>query len=70
MAQGVKTLATKTNDLSSSPRSHMVEGENQLLPVVLCSLHTCCDGVHSPLHPLLTHAHTDAHINIFKNYFS
>lgn len=28
MAQWVKTLSTKSNDLGSIPRTHMVEGEN------------------------------------------
>lgn len=59
MAQGVKTVATKTNDLSSSPRSHMVEGENQLLPVVLYTR-----AVMVCIHPYThsSHMHTQMHI--------
>ena len=30
MAQGIKVLATKPDDLSSIPRVYMAEGENQL----------------------------------------
>lgn len=35
MAQGVKVLATKSNDLSSNPGTHLVEGENHVLVVVV-----------------------------------
>lgn len=31
MAQGVRVLATKPDYLGSIPRTHMVEGEDQLL---------------------------------------
>ena len=31
MAQQVKVLAIKSDDLSLTPRTHMVGGENQLL---------------------------------------
>lgn len=33
--QSVKVLATKPDSLSSIPRNHVVEGENQLRQVVL-----------------------------------
>lgn len=39
MAHWVKALATKPDDPSWIPRMHMVEGENELLQVVL-SLYT------------------------------
>lgn len=35
MAQWVKVLASKPVDLSSIPKTHAVEGENQLTKVVL-----------------------------------
>ena len=35
MSQQVWTLAAKMDNLSSIPRTHMVEEENQLLQVVL-----------------------------------
>lgn len=38
IAQWVKILATKPNNLSLNPGLHMVEGENQLLQVVYISL--------------------------------
>jgi hypothetical protein len=34
MAQQIKVLATKSKDLSSVLRNHMVEGKKQLLQVV------------------------------------
>jgi X-X-X-Leu-X-X-Gly heptad repeat protein len=30
VAQQVKALASRSNDLSSSPRTHLMEGENQI----------------------------------------
>ena len=38
MAQWVKALATKLDDLGSMPRTHMMEGKNQLS--YMCSLTT------------------------------
>ena len=35
MAQWMRVLTTKPGNLSSIPRTHMVEGENRLLQVVL-----------------------------------
>jgi hypothetical protein len=35
LAQRLKVPITKTNDLSSTPRTRVIEGENQLLQVVL-----------------------------------
>lgn len=35
MVQWVKSLVVKTDGLSSIPGTHTLEGENQLLPVVL-----------------------------------
>lgn len=40
MAQWVKVLASKPVDLSSIPKTHAVEGENQLTKVVLQSPYT------------------------------
>lgn len=39
MAQGIEALAAKPGDLSSIPRTHMVEGEKCLLQVVLWPPH-------------------------------
>lgn len=50
-------LATKINDLSSSPRGHAVAGESQLLKVVLCSLHTCREQCALPLCTPYIHTH-------------
>lgn len=33
------TLAVKPDDLSSIPRTHMLEGENRRLIIVFCSFH-------------------------------
>lgn len=41
MAQEVKVLASKPDDLSSIPGSHTTKGENQLLKVVLCFIYRC-----------------------------
>lgn len=38
MAQQVKALVTKTEDLSSKPGTYIVEGENQSPPNTLCLL--------------------------------
>lgn len=46
MAQQVEELATLLDDLSSSHRTHVVEGENLCLQVVLWPLRR-----HSYLHP-------------------
>jgi hypothetical protein len=35
MSQGVKVFATKLDNLSLIPRTHIMEGENRLLQVVL-----------------------------------
>lgn len=40
MSQRVKGLATKTEDLSVIPRTHMVERENRFLQVVPLTTHT------------------------------
>lgn len=39
MAQEVKARATKFDDLNTSPRTHMLEGENQFLQVVVWHPH-------------------------------
>jgi hypothetical protein len=39
VAQQVKAPATKPDDPSSIPGTHMVEGENQLLQCPLTSMH-------------------------------
>ena len=41
MAQQVKALAAKPDDLSSSPRIRVMEGEHQLPQVSLCLSHVC-----------------------------
>lgn len=55
MPQQGGVLATKCDNLSSSPRPHIVERENQLLPVVLwlSHMHVC---VRACTH---THTHTN-----------
>lgn len=57
MFQGVKVLQAKPGDLSLIPKSHMVEGENQPLQVVLrpssCAL-VC-----------MTHTHAHTHLKHF-----
>lgn len=40
MVQQVRALAAKLDDLSSTPETQMVEGENEVLQVVLCP-HRC-----------------------------
>lgn len=66
MTQWVKGLATKHDDLGSVTRSHMVEGENQLLQVTQplaptmarvyatskCNLKAFKDTHSTDLHPL------------------
>lgn len=47
MAQWVKALDAKPDDLSSVPGIHIIEGENQLLEVVLWLPHVYC-GMHTP----------------------
>lgn len=51
MAQQVKTLATKPDDMSLFPQTHMVEGDNQL-PTVFS--------------PLCMHMYTHKYMYIFK----
>ena len=36
MDQQMEVIAAKLDDLSSSPRTHVVEGENQILKDVVC----------------------------------
>lgn len=55
MAQQIKTLATKPDDLNSIPRNHMREGENQLLQIVLWLPHNCYER----------HIPTDIYINTY-----
>ena len=56
MAQQVKMLALKTDDLSSIPKTHMEERKSQFLQVVLRPPHTSCD----------THTHIHTQINKCK----
>jgi len=37
MAQWIKVLATKPDDLSSIPASHLVEGEHQFMEITAAS---------------------------------
>lgn len=46
MIPGLKALATKTDKLSTIPRTHMI-GEKQLRPLVLYPLHTCTQTLQS-----------------------
>ena len=62
MAQWMRVLTTKPGNLSSIPRTHMVEGENRLLQVVLWSSHT----YRSKLTITHTHTHTHTHTQINK----
>lgn len=48
MAQWVKDLATKPDDLSSTLRIYIVEGKNQRSQDVLCPPHTGHDGMYTP----------------------
>lgn len=57
MVQQVQMLGTKLHNLSSSPRVHIVEGENRN-----CSLTSTCLSWHALA---LTHIHTHTH-KIFK----
>lgn len=43
MAQQMKGLAARSDDLISVPTISMVEGEDQFLQVVICLPHPCCD---------------------------
>lgn len=52
-----RVLATKPDNLNLNPRTHMVEKENHLLQVALCSIHT-----RAHLH-IQTHTHTCTHIH-------
>lgn len=49
MAQRVKSLTTRTVDLSLSPRTHTVEGEDWFLQVALWPLHMCYNTWVTPL---------------------
>lgn len=48
LAEQVKTISTKPNDLSSMPRIHLLEEETQTLLAVLCSPCTAGHNVNSP----------------------
>lgn len=50
MIQLVKELALKPDDLSLIPEIHVVEGENQFLPIVLRCPHECTVHVHPYTH--------------------
>lgn len=52
-----QVLATKPDNLNLNPRTHMVERENHLLQVALCSIYT-----KAHLH-IQTHTHTCTHIH-------
>jgi hypothetical protein len=41
MAQEVRVLATKPEDLSLIPGAHMITIDNHPLPIVLCWTHIC-----------------------------
>ena len=58
MAQQVRAFATMPAELSSIPRKHVVEGENQLLSVV-SDLHMHALA-HMHPHSTRVHAHTHA----------
>ena len=69
MAQQVKALVTEFDDLSPFPRTHMVEGNNQLLKVTPDHMHM--DHVPQNTHKLVcTHTHTHTHTHwAFKLVF-
>ena len=55
MAQWVKALAAKLDDRSSTPGTHMVEGESSLTKIVLWPLTSAMQYTHTHTH---THTHT------------
>lgn len=58
LPQWARVLATKPDNLNLNPRTHMVERENHLLQVVLCSIHT-----RAHLY-IQTHTHTYSHAHV------
>ena len=63
ISQWVEMLTVKLGNLSLIPRTDLVEGENQLLQVVLCLPLTLHTRVHTHTHSRShTHTHTHAHI--------
>lgn len=48
MAQQLKVLVTKPDDLNLVPGTHLVEGENQLLEALPDSHHVSACPAHSP----------------------
>jgi hypothetical protein len=61
MAQGVKVLATKHASLNLIPRTHRVEPENWLLPVVFRAPCMCPNITH-------TRAHTRTYMHTCTNF--
>ena len=55
MAQWVRALVAKPDDLRSIPRTHIVGGENRLWNVDRCPLHVWHSMTHQHIH---THSHT------------
>jgi hypothetical protein len=64
MAQWGRVLATKPDDLSSDPGTHMVEGENELLVSPLTS---GCAQQHAHTY-IFTDTSTHVHIPIHKQH--
>lgn len=60
MVYWLRALADKLYNLSSIHRLHRVEGENQLLRIILSDLHVHC-GLHTHLH-----IHTENKKNVKK----
>lgn len=60
MAQGIKVIAAKSNDLCLIPGTRMVKAETRLPQAVLCPTHACC-GTH-----MYTHACICAFIHVNK----
>lgn len=63
MAQWMKQFASKLNDFSSIPRTHMVEAEKEVY--VRASMH-----IHVPIHVSHTHTHTHGTNHERKDYTS
>lgn len=60
-----KDVATNPEDPRSTPRTHMMEGENKALQVPLTSIHARCKDTHT--HTYITHTHTYTHALMNQN---
>lgn len=65
MAKQVTVLAAKLDNMSSSPRLHVVEGINWLSQVVLCHPH----AGHGIYVPTYVHKHMLTHVGTHTNEY-